>query len=149
MNFLATPLHRYIYTNSFRDATWNYHKAQEKWWLFASQWSGLQCIQDKSGGDLSVSGDWIPPRAEHCVWVFRHRHQVNLSLSIACSIALGVFMQNMSTNSWRGKKVKTESEIGQLLVYLMAAHFRRLQVLRHMPDASPVPILGLFMEVYE
>lgn len=47
--------------------------------------------------------------------------------------------------TWRRKEVDTdtESEIGQLMLYLVAAHFKRFSVKRHDP---PVPILGLYMK---
>ena len=49
---------------------------------------------------------------------------------------------------WReaseGIPADTESEIGQLMLYLIAAHFRRFSVIKR--GDIPTPILGIYMK---
>ena len=39
-----------------------------------------------------------------------------------------------------------DSQLGQLLLYLLAVQVKRLQAVRHLPGQRPTPVLGLFMD---
>ncbi|CAI7995703.1 hypothetical protein GBAR_LOCUS1736 [Geodia barretti] len=61
-------------------------------------------------------------------------------------IAVG---ENRNTESWRGVRQRDESEIGQLLIYLLGVQIKSIQLLRHRSYQPPTPVLGLFMDGLE
>lgn len=51
-----------------------------------------------------------------------------------------------SSRSWRETKTGGESQLGQLLLYLLGGHLQRLRAIRHMPSRRPIPVLGLYLD---
>ena len=59
-----------------------------------------------------------------------------------------ILQNKKGKTDWRGGKTKEETTQGQLMLYLLGAQLKRIQVLRHHPDKKPTPILDCTLRTW-